>query len=122
MRLLPILAAVPLAAALVVQPGAGEIARAQPATAQTTAPKPPPPPPLDPAQVLAAFAPGQGQETTAAACGACHAPSLITGKKLDADAWAQLVDQMISRGAPVEDKDYDTIVDYLARHYGPDKV
>jgi (2Fe-2S) ferredoxin len=58
---------------------------------------------------------------TAAACGACHSPSLITGKKLDADAWAQMVDQMIGRGAPVEDKDYDTIVDYLARNYGPGK-
>ncbi|MBC2651601.1 hypothetical protein [Novosphingobium aerophilum] len=90
--------------------------RAEPVPAQAA-----PPPPLDPAQVLAAFAPGPGREVTAAACGQCHAPSLITGKHLDSEAWAQLVDQMISRGAPVEDKDYDTIVDYLTRNYGPAK-
>lgn len=97
----------PLAAAVHAQGGA--------------APAAPPPPPLDPAQVLAAFAPGDGREVTAAACGACHSPVIITGKKLDADAWAEKVDQMIGRGAPVEDKDYDTIVDYLARHYGSQK-
>ena len=95
--------------------GSGLLLRAQPVPAQA------PPPPLDPAQVLAAFAPGPGREATATACGQCHAPSLITGKRLDGEAWAQLVDQMISRGAPVEDKDYDTIVDYLARNYGPAK-
>ncbi|MBC2669012.1 hypothetical protein ACFOON_08570 [Novosphingobium piscinae] len=95
--------------------GGGLLLRADPIPAQ------PAPPPLDPAAVLAAFAPGPGREVTATACGACHAPSLITGKRLDSEAWAQLVDQMISRGAPVEDKDYDTIVDYLTRNYGPAK-
>lgn len=89
---------------------------AQTVTAQTA-----PPPPLEPDQVLAAFAPGPGREVTAAACGSCHSPSLITGKKLDADGWALMVDQMIGRGAPVEDKDYDAIVDYLAHNYGPDQ-
>ncbi|MBC2661486.1 cytochrome c [Novosphingobium flavum] len=96
--------------------GSAVLARAEPAAIPAA-----PPPPLDPAQVLAAFAPGPGREVTAAACGQCHAPSLITGKHLDSEAWAQLVDQMISRGAPVEDKDYDTIVDYLTRNYGPAK-
>ena len=81
--------------------------------------QPTPPPPVDPAQVLAAFAPGEGRETTATACGACHSPVIITGKRLDADHWAQVVDQMIDRGATVADKDYDAIVNYLASHYGP---
>jgi competence protein ComEA len=78
-----------------------------------------PPAPLQLEQVTAAFAPGPGRSETVAACGACHSPSLITGKRFNADAWAQIVDQMIGRGAPVADKDYDAIVDYLSRNYGP---
>lgn len=90
--------------------------------AQAQGPAPaPPPPPLDPAKVLAAFAPGPGREETAAACGACHSPVIITGKKLDADGWAEVVDHMIDKGAQVPDQNYDTIVDYLSGHYGPDK-
>ena len=78
------------------------------------------PPPMEPAQVLAAFAPGQGREVTAAACGLCHSPVIITGKRFDADTWAEKVDHMIDKGAQVADQDYDAIVDYLAVHYGPD--
>ena len=86
--------------------------------AQEQAP-PPLPPPLDPAQVLAAFAPGPGREVTAAACGLCHSPVIITGKQFDADKWAEVVDHMIDKGAQVRDEDYDAIVDYLAGQYGP---
>lgn len=110
MKPFPFLAALPLAIALLIQ--------AAPSPAQDGAVAEPL---TDPDQVLAAFAPGPGREETAAACGACHAPSLITGKKLNAEAWAQTVDQMIGRGAQVADKDYDVIVEYLAHNYGPEK-
>lgn len=110
MKRLHFLAALPLAFALLIE--------AAPSLAQNGAVAEPL---ADPDQVLAAFAPGPGREVTAAACGACHSPTLITGKKLNAEAWAQTVDQMIGRGAAVEDKDYDVIVDYLARNYGPAK-
>lgn len=80
-----------------------------------------PPPLTDPAQVLAAFAPGPGREVTAAACGVCHAPVIITGKRFTGDKWAEVVDHMIDKGAQVKDADYDTIVDYLERSYGPGK-
>jgi len=79
---------------------------------------PPLPPPLPMDQVIAAFAPGQGRNETATACGMCHAPIMVTGKKFDADKWAEVVDQMIDKGARVRDEDYDTIVNYLAAHYG----
>ena len=76
-------------------------------------------PPLPPEEVLAAFNPGPGRAETAASCGLCHAPAIITGKHYSADKWAAVVDHMVDRGAKVSDADYDTIVDYLARHYGP---
>lgn len=79
------------------------------------------PPPLDPEQVLAAFAPGPGREVAAKACGTCHAPTIITGKRFSDEKWAETVDHMIDKGAQVADKDYDIIVGYLVQHYGPEK-
>ncbi len=79
-------------------------------------------PPLPPEQVIAAFAPDKGREQTAASCGLCHAPAMITGKRYSADKWAETVDHMVDKGAKVSDADYDTIVDYLARNYGPEKL
>jgi len=66
------------------------------------------------------FAPGPGQVPTTAACAACHPPTMITTKRYNEDKWAEVVDQMISKGAKVSDADYDVIVTYLARTYGPD--
>jgi len=75
-------------------------------------------PPLPPEEVIAAFAPDAGRSETAAACGMCHAPAMVTGKHFTAEKWAEVVDQMTDKGAKVRDQDYDTIVDYLARNYG----
>lgn len=66
----------------------------------------------------AGFIDGPGKAQTEAACSGCHAPGVTTGKRLGADEWAVVVDQMIGRGAKVSDADYDVIVDYLARNYG----
>ncbi|MDE2597789.1 MAG: hypothetical protein KGL44_13025 [Sphingomonadales bacterium] len=81
-----------------------------------TPPAPPPPVPMP--EVIAAFADGPERLTVATACCACHAPGIITGKRFDGDKWGQVVDQMIDKGARVNDADYDTIVGYLARNYG----
>ena len=47
---------------------------------------------------------------------------MITGKRYSADKWAETVDHMVDKGAKVSDADYDTIVDYLARNYGPEML
>jgi mono/diheme cytochrome c family protein len=65
-----------------------------------------------------AFPPGDGQAATQTACAACHPPAVIAGKRYNADKWAEVVDQMIGKGAKVPDADYDVIVNYLARTYG----
>ena len=70
------------------------------------------------APVSMTFAPGPGQAQTVAACAACHAPAVVTGKHYSEDKWAEVVDQMVNKGAKVSDADYDTIVAYLARSYG----
>lgn len=67
------------------------------------------------------FPPGEGQAAVQTACAACHPPAIIASKHYDADKWAEVVDQMIGKGAKVSDADYDVIVAYLAKNYGVGK-
>ncbi len=78
-------------------------------------------PVVKPAAVPAAVAPfpsGVGQAQVTAACAACHPATIITSKHYSEERWAQLVEQMITRGAKVSDADFDVVVDYLTRNYG----
>jgi len=63
------------------------------------------------------FPPGTGQAEVQAACGPCHAITVVTSARKSATEWASTVDAMITRGAPVADADYDVIVEYLARNF-----
>ena len=63
------------------------------------------------------FPPGPGQSEVQAACGPCHAITVVTSARKSEAEWASTVDAMITRGAPVADADYDAIVDYLARNF-----
>ena len=69
------------------------------------------------AQSSAPAEPGKSETTTA--CTACHEAATYTAKRLSAEQWAEMVDQMVGKGAHVSDADYDKIVTYLARNYGP---
>ena len=40
---------------------------------------------------------------------------IVIGQKRDAAAWRDLVDQMVARGANIEDGKYETIIAYLAQ-------
>src|SRR5690349_8240270 len=66
-----------------------------------------------------ALPPGKGKEIVQQQCISCHAVKVVTGKRATKDQWATLVDQMITRGAQVEDEDIDDLVDYLAKNFGP---
>src|SRR5215831_13001102 len=62
---------------------------------------------------------GKGKETVERVCSLCHESANIIyhgpAKKAD---WAALVDDMISRGAHAEDKEVQTIKDYLTKNFG----
>jgi hypothetical protein len=62
------------------------------------------------------FPPGPGQLEVQAACGPCHAITVVTSARKTETEWQSTVDAMITRGAPVTD-DYDLIVDYLLRNF-----
>ena len=52
------------------------------------------------------------------ACSSCHDSSLATQAKQTPVQWANTVATMVSRGAPLDDKQAAEVSDYLARHYG----
>ncbi len=69
------------------------------------------------AEAPSEFPPGAGQSEVQAACAPCHAITVVTTARKSESEWAETVDAMITRGAPVADADYDAIVDYFARNF-----
>lgn len=53
------------------------------------------------------------------ACTQCHDMTNITSAHKDHAAWLATVNDMIGRGAMLSPADITSVVDYLARHYGP---
>ena len=63
--------------------------------------------------------PGEGQDIVRHQCGGCHALKVVTSKRATKRQWSLLVDQMVTRGAEIEDEDIDTVVQYLAKNFPP---
>jgi cytochrome c5 len=61
---------------------------------------------------------GEGRELVLEKCTVCHDTARIRSTYRDEDAWAALVDNMISRGADVTPEEAKKIVAYLFEHYG----
>jgi competence protein ComEA len=62
---------------------------------------------------------GPGKDVVQRDCLSCHNVHITTSKRGDEDDWANTVSQMIGRGANISDDDADTIVEYMAAHFGP---
>jgi mono/diheme cytochrome c family protein len=66
---------------------------------------------------LTGFPVGEGQAKVQAACGPCHAVTIVTSARKSEADWESTINAMITRGARVPDEDYDLILRYLARHF-----
>lgn len=62
---------------------------------------------------------GPGRELVGAKCATCHAIAIVVGQRRDRAAWEQSIDQMIGRGAEVNDAEYEAIAAYLGTHFAP---
>lgn len=62
---------------------------------------------------------GPGKEVVQRQCLSCHNVRIATNKRGNEDDWADTVSKMIGRGANISDDDAETIVEYMAAHYGP---
>jgi hypothetical protein len=67
------------------------------------------------------LAEGEGRSEVFGYCTACHNTALIRRSAFTRERWDELMDWMTEKHEmnPLEGEFRDTIVDYLARHYGP---
>lgn len=73
------------------------------------------------AVVAAALPIGPGQALVQSKCSACHAIGIVTGAHKSKAQWEASVEQMIDRGAPVSDAEFDPVVAYLVKNFGTGK-
>jgi competence protein ComEA len=64
--------------------------------------------------------PGEGKPIVQRMCTSCHVLKVVTSKRASPDQWAQLVDQMVSRGAEGTDDEIETVVEYLSKNFSLD--
>jgi competence ComEA-like helix-hairpin-helix protein len=60
---------------------------------------------------------GKGKELVENTCGSCHGLDIVVAQRGTKDAWASIVDSMVSRGATGTPEELATIVDYLAKNF-----
>ena len=67
------------------------------------------------------LAEGEGRSEVFGYCTACHNTALIRRSAFTRERWDELMDWMAEKHGmnPLEGEFRDTIVDYLAQHYGP---
>ena len=62
----------------------------------------------------------RGKELVLEACTACHTLDRVKIQRLTREEWRQEIAGMLSEGVPLTDDETDVVVEYLARHFGPD--
>ncbi len=72
-----------------------------------------------PAASAATMPDGDGKPVVQKSCTVCHSLSVVTSKRASHTEWAQVVNQMVSRGADLTDDEMDTVIEYLSKNYGP---
>lgn len=63
--------------------------------------------------------PGDGKAIVQRACVGCHALKVVTSKRATAEEWSTVVNQMVSRGADVEDDEIEALIAYLSKNFPP---
>ena len=65
------------------------------------------------------FGEERGKKLVQDICSLCHEWQRVEGHELTKEQWGGVIKGMIFEGAPVTDEEFNLIVEYLARHYGP---
>jgi cytochrome c5 len=63
----------------------------------------------------------KGRKLVEDICSLCHEWQRIEGHQLTKGQWGGVIKGMIIEGAPVTEEEFDQIVEYLAKNFGPDK-
>ena len=63
---------------------------------------------------------GKGKDVVEDTCTDCHSLHRIKIQRLDEEGWKNILREMTENGAAIDPDDRDTIVEYLAKNFGPD--
>jgi competence ComEA-like helix-hairpin-helix protein len=61
---------------------------------------------------------GKGKDVLQRMCTTCHGLDQVVANRYSKKAWADLVDDMVSRGAEGSGQDIEAVVSYLSRNFG----
>jgi len=61
----------------------------------------------------------KGKEVVEKVCSACHEAQAVSRYRKSKDEWSAVIDDMVSKGADASDAEFDTIIVYLAKCFGP---
>ncbi len=64
---------------------------------------------------------GYGKPATVRVCGKCHSPERAASLHQSDSEWEDTITKMVKLGARGSDDDFDAILIYLTRHFGPEK-
>jgi uncharacterized protein YukJ len=64
---------------------------------------------------------GKGKDLVEDSCMDCHSLRRIKVQRLDAEGWNNILREMSENGAAIDPNDRKTIVEYLAKNFGPDR-
>ena len=86
-------------------------------------------PPVGPAQSTEeeddyqGLPPGAGRDEVFGLCGACHSLKLVVQQGLSRSVWNEVIEYMVEEQEmpELDPEDSALILDYLERHYGPDR-
>ena len=54
-------------------------------------------------------------------CTTCHTLAPIEAKRKKRSEWEKTVYRMVNKGARLSDREAETVIEYLARNYGPEQ-
>jgi len=64
---------------------------------------------------------GPGKEMVLNVCTQCHDLQRVRRERLSAEGWSEILLAMLNEGAPLTDKDFATVLRYLARNFRPER-
>ena len=74
---------------------------------------------MPPACAQQQFPDGPGKDTTLQICRNCHDPEVIVGHRQGRDEWVATIQKMITSGAEGTPEQFEEILDYLVKNFGP---
>ncbi len=70
------------------------------------------------AELMESMPEDEGRELVTSLCVGCHSLGTVLSAGKGEEGWRDTINNMISRGAQIFDDEVETILGYLARHYG----